>query len=723
MAEQTRLGVVGLHCAHEARVLEDALGRCRGIRDVRVDLARATVSFHATSAEAVGHAHTAAQHAGLRLVTAGQTATTPLDIDRRTWFAGAVALVSLTIGLAAQVIESGQWLALVTEVDHDGSAVVSVTAYALALAAAGVSILPRAARSLKRRVLDMHVLVVVAAIGAVWLGELAEGAAVATLFVVAAWLEAWNSARARASVAGLLQHQDTCGCHQHDAVITRGSELWIQPGARIPVDATVQGGVSTVDEASHTGEHIGVSKRAGDQVHAGSINGAGVLRVRADVTPEDSTLARVLRAAADTREGRTRTEQWITRFTRVYTPTVLGLALSMAVAAPLVFAVPWDDALHRALAIILISCPCAFVVATPVTIVAALEAASRRGVHVRGGEHLEQVAHLRAIAFDKTGVLTRGTPSIEAQVFLAPYPAETTLAMVASVEAHSEHPVGHALLHYAAQRGARATHLGDVSTTPGVGIQVDDVRGLWVGAIKGAPTQALTAEVLTHVRAMEGRGLSVVACGDGQAIWALFGMRDVLRPEAAATVTALRAQGHAVSLLSGDQPHAVSAMAAAAGIADARGGLLPLAKQAAITAQAREGAVAFVGDGINDVPAMAEASVGIAIGARATDAALETADIVIVGTDLRLVPWLTSHARRTLRTIRMNILGALAVKLVFFATTLQGEPSLWLAVLADTGITVVVTLNGLRMLRAGSPWVDEPHGATRTADEHVAAVR
>jgi len=713
MAQVVEFGVVGLHCAHEVHALERALARCRGVSAVRVDAVRARVTFVADTDETAARAQVAASHAGLRLVAPGETTGAPA-VDARTRLAGLISILALLVGLGALVVESGgQWLALIAEIEHDEPTVVSHLAFVLAIAASLTVIGPNALRGLRHRRLDMSVLVVVAVTGALWLGEVSEGAAVSVLFVVAGWLEAWSTARARASVEGLMQGTAAavrcCGTdgHTHMALdaIAVGTELLLRPGERLPVDGVVLTGTSSVDESALTGESVGVPKRPGDRVGAGSVNGSGALRIRAESTASSSHLSRILAAADDTRHGRTRTEQWINRFAQVYTPAVLVLAAALFLGLPLVAGATWSESLHRALVVMLVACPCAFVVAAPVTIAAALSAAARRGVHIKGGEHLEQAASLHTIAFDKTGVVTAGRPTVETFVVTGPRAATDVVARVASIESHSEHPVGQALASWARTRADIPAPPDDVTAVPGRGVEEHTPEGrVWIGAPSmAASSSSISAEAQTAIDTARRAGLTVVACGDDTSVWAVWGLRDVPRPEAAAAMAGLAAQGHHLALLSGDHQGATAAIAAPLHITDVRGDLAPDDKRDAVRAFAVTGPVAFVGDGVNDVQALAAASLGIAIGARSTDAALATADIVLSGGDLRMVRWLTQHAGRTRRIIRQNIFGALAIKLGFLAIMTVGEPSLWMAVLADTGTTVLVTLNGLRMLREGEP--------------------
>lgn len=715
-SQAIQLRVLGLHCAEEVGALRRALDRQTGVSDVHIDQLRARVSFTMAAPATLPAVSAAVTRAGLRLVQPDE-AVPELAVEPRVWWSGLTSAVCLVIAVIAQFVESGgAWLSLVADVEAEGPSWVSTTAYAAAALAASAIILPKAFTSARAWRLDMHVLVVVAIAGAAWLGEVSEAATVASLFAGSQLLEAWSAARARRSVGALMQGNvhHACCCvdgHDHDVAvdcIEPGMVLRVKPGERIPVDADVVSGSSSVDESSMTGEPTHVLKRAGDVVTAGSVNGSGALEIRARARADQSGLARMLSAVEHARQGRTEAERWVERFARIYTPVVVLLALAVWLVPPLFGFGAWDEWFRRGLVVTLVACPCALVISTPVTIVAALSAAARHGVLVKGGEHLERCATLRAVAFDKTGVATTGRPAITSLRLLGGRSEREVLDHVVALETRSEHPLAHALVTFAASRGVAegAAHARDVQAVPGRGL-VGEAWGheFWIGSARFLGEHArVSDDAAAEIARLHAEGLTVVACGSGQDLWAVFGARDTTRPDAIAAAQQLRARGvRHLAILSGDHAAAVSATARAMHVTEVRGECAPADKAAAVAALSVSGPVAMVGDGINDVPALAAATLGIAVGPRATDAALDAADIVLVHDDLRHLPWLIAHARRTLRVVQQNLWFAVGIKVAFLVAAAFGNATLWMAVLADTGATLAVTMNGLRLLRVQAP--------------------
>jgi Cd2+/Zn2+-exporting ATPase len=398
----------------------------------------------------------------------------------------------------------------------------------------------------------------------------------------------------------------------------------------------------------------------------------------------------------------------------------------VAVLPPILGLGSWTEWFYRGLVTTLIACPCALVISTPVTIVAALASAARHGVLVKGGEALEALAATTTVAFDKTGVVTRGEPDVEVLEPLAPHTPADVLAHLLAVESRSEHPLARAIVARARAQGIETPAAADVQAIPGAGAEgVVDGQVFWIGSARLARRHHVeTAVVDTRVAALEAQGLTVVLCGDETSVWALVGLRDAPRDDARATVEALRRVGVTRQcLLTGDNHRAATLVARTLGLDDVRAGLLPDEKEAAIRELSTGGVrVAMVGDGVNDTPAMAAAAVGIAMGPRSTDAALETADIVIAADDLRRVPWILAHARRALAVVQQNVWIAVGAKLAFVVLAATGHATLWMAVAADTGATIVVTLNGLRLLSArGVPApAATSAAATATGEELVA---
>jgi len=715
-ASRVACRVIGLHCFEEVALLRRVLDRHAGVADVSIDQIRAQVSFLLAEPATMESVSAAVSRAGLRLIHGGDAAPRS-GVEPFVWWSGLSSNMLLVAAVLVQfVMSGGDWVSLLAEAEGQPLHPAALAAYLLAVAAAGVIVVPRAVTSLRHARLDMNVLVVVAALGAIWLGEVAESAMVAGFFSGAQFLESWSAARARLAVGALMQGTDQEVCCRVDgrehrtptASVTAGMVLSIRPGQRFPVDAEIVSGSSSIDESANSGEPTYVRRGQGDRVAAGAINGAGALEVRALGGLQDSTLARMIASAEGTRAGQTTAERWVERFARVYTPTVVGVALMVWLVPPLLGFGLWDEWFRRGLVVTLVACPCALVIATPLTIVAAISTAARAGVLVKHGTYLEQCAHLHAVAFDKTGVATMGQPEVVGFRVFEPFDEVQTLRHIVALEARSEHPLAKALLAHAASRGvgAASTHSEDVQAVPGLGLEgAVDGQAFWIGSARFLERHArLTPEAANEIDVFRARGLTVVACGAGAYVWAVFGARDETRRDAVEAARALRARGvRRLALLSGDHEAAVHATAAMMQVDEVLAECMPEDKARAMIDLRSHGPAAMVGDGINDVPALAAASLGVAVGPRATDAALQSADVVLVHDDLSRLPWLIDHARRALSVVRQNVLLAVLIKLAFVLAAATGHATLWMAVLADTGATLVVTANGLRMLRSEIP--------------------
>ncbi|MEZ4396909.1 MAG: heavy metal translocating P-type ATPase [Candidatus Krumholzibacteriia bacterium] len=597
--------------------------------------------------------------------------------------------------------------------------------YGGAVLAGLLFVLPRAWRSLARLRPDMNLLMTIAVLGAVALGALFEAAAVSFLFAFSLVLESWSVGRARRAIARLLEIApetarllDAAGAESAVAVerVDVGARIRVLAGERIPLDGEVVAGRGGVDQSPLTGESLPVAKAPGDAVYAGCINGEGVLEIAVTHTSRESLLARILREVEEARGNRAQAERWVDGFARVYTPIMLGVAALIALVPPLVFGGAWSRWIYEALVILVIACPCALVISTPVSIVAGLARAAREGVLIKGGVYLELPARLKAMAFDKTGTLSRGELEI-ARVSPAPESGldETALlGLAARLEAHSTHPLATAVREAAAARELATPPAEDMETVPGRGLTGHvDGRAYWIGspAWMGELGRDPRGVAMAMARA-EAKGHSLLLVADEIRIVGLLAARDALRPEAAAALGELARLGiRHQEVLSGDGSRVVEtlgpALRAGGATPTLRAELLPDAKARALRALAAHGPVAMVGDGINDAPALAAADLGIAMGAMGADAAIETADIALMSDDLAHLPWLVRHSRRVLGIIRQNLGLALGLKLIFLALALADRATLWMAIVADMGASLLVIANALRLLRAP--------GATRLA--------
>ncbi|MHA1525006.1 MAG: heavy metal translocating P-type ATPase, partial [Alphaproteobacteria bacterium] len=555
-------------------------------------------------------------------------------------------------------------------------------------------------------------LMVIAVAGAVGIGEWFEAAAISFLFALSLLLESWSVGRARRAIAQLLDLAPPTvilklGDGEEKEVaaaeVAVGARFVIKPGDRIPLDGQVVQGASAVNQAPITGESVPVLKEAGAQVYAGTINGEGALEVESTKRAEDTTLARIITMIEEAQGRRAAAEQWVEKFAKIYTPLVIALAIAVFVVPPVAFAGAWEDWFYRALVLLVIACPCALVISTPVSIVSSLAASARQGVLIKGGVYIEQPAHLKAIAFDKTGTLTRGEPAVVEIVPLNGHSQVELLERAAALEARSTHPLAQAILERAEEQKVEVSPALDVKILPGKGV-TGSFKGdeFWLGSHRYLLERGQqTPEISLKAEALERGGNTVVVIGNATHVCGLIALADTVRPTARAMITALRQGGieHLI-MLTGDNQATAKAIAAEVGIDEVRAELLPEDKVAAVAELVEKyGTVAMIGDGVNDAPAMARASFGIAMGAMGSDAAIETADIALMTDDLDKLPWLVGHSKRTLAIIRQNIVFSLGVKVVFVVLTFAGFASLWGAIAADVGASLLVVSNALRLLR------------------------
>ena len=620
--------------------------------------------------------------------------------------------LALLGGFALHVAAAGGGLAaLVLSHDHGEHGIdYPVLALLVVTIVAGLfHSVPKALASLRRLRPDMNALVLVSVIGAVFLEEWAEAGVLAFLYGLSGLVENWSARRARNAIGSLLRISPATaavvhGDHEHRTPVDQvavGSHVRVRPGERIPCDGEVTGGSSYVDQALVTGESVPAWKSPGDAVFAGTVNGHGVIELRTTRPASDTTLARIIRMVGESHHHRAPTERFIDRFALYYTPLMFAVAAAVALLPPLVTGAGWEHWFYQGMLILLMSCPCALVISTPVTIAAAITSAARQGALIKGGAHLEGLARLRAVALDKTGVVTRGEPDVREVRPLGGRAESDVLARLLAIEMRSEHPLSRAIVRYARGRGVEPEAVEDFRAVEGRGAEaVVDGRRFWVGSTRYAREQTGRDPLRQELLDLQRPGETVVACGAGDDVWALIAIADQVRAEAPESVSQLHALGLQSALLTGDNTAAAGNVAEQVGVSDVRAELLPDGKVAAIRElSARHGAVAMVGDGINDSQALLAASVGIALGGNATDVAIESADVVMLRADLRKVPYLVDHARRARALIIENVTLALGSKALFLGFMFFGAATLWMAVAADMGATLLVTFNGLRMLR------------------------
>ncbi|WP_326542087.1 heavy metal translocating P-type ATPase [Pseudorhodoferax sp.] len=582
---------------------------------------------------------------------------------------------------------------------------------AAAIGLSGVQTYTQGFAALRRGRLNINALMSVAVTGAFAIGQWPEAAMVMALYAIAELIEARAADRARNAIAGLLAlapeqaevlQADGSWRAQPAAAVALQAIVRIRPGERVPLDGVVTEGRSSIDQSPVTGESLPVDKGPGDTVFAGTVNAEGALQFRVTAAASDTTLARIIHAVEQAQATRAPTQRFVDRFAAVYTPAVFVLALAVALGGPLLFGMAWLDAIYKALVLLVVACPCALVIATPVTVVSALAAAARRGILVKGGSHLENARLLKAIALDKTGTITAGKPQlVHWEVLGAERPDRELLAgLAAALAARSDHPVSRAI---AQGLDAGAQQVDDFRALPGRGVQGRvGGRALVLGnhrlvEERGQCDAALEALLRTHEE--QGRTLTLLA--DEAGVLALFAVADTIKDSSREAVAELQRLGVVPVMLTGDNRATAETVARQAGIAEVQGNLLPADKLAAIEAlQRRLGATGMTGDGINDAPALARADVGFAMGAAGTDVAMEAADVVVMNDDLRRIPETIRLSRRTHAVLWQNIVLALGIKAVFMVLALLGTATMWMAVFADMGATLLVVANGLRLLRA-----------------------
>jgi len=584
--------------------------------------------------------------------------------------------------------------------------------------AGGALIVPAAFSSLRHFRFDMNVLMVVAVSGAWFINEGAEGAAVVFLFALSELLESWSVGRARRAIASLLELAPNVALvHTGDGKVTEtpvaevkvGAHVQVKSGARIPLDGKIVEGESSVNQAPITGESVPVDKKPDDSVFAGTINGEGTLKVEVTKVAGDSTLARIIKLVEEAEDQKAPTQRFVDRFARIYTPAVFVVALAVALLPPLVGGASWDEWTYRALVLLVIACPCALVIATPVSIVSGLTALARRGVLIKGGAYLEAVGKLRALAVDKTGTITQGKPQVTGVMVTSSLDEVEILRRAAAIDMHSTHPLAQAVVEAAIAKGVEPKPATDYRSLTGRGATaVVDGHPHFIGNHKLAHEQgACSAEVEKKLAEIEGRGQSLAVLGHiahagcAGEILGILSIGDAIRAEAKDALQKLHKVGLTkIVMLSGDNQRTANAIASQAGIDEAIGDLLPDQKIEHIKRLMKEHQyVGMIGDGVNDAPALALASVGIAMGTIGSDTAIETADMALMKDDLTKVAEAIELGRRTLGIIRFNVAFALSIKALFLVLAFTGNTSLWLAILADTGATLLVILNALRLLR------------------------
>jgi Zn2+/Cd2+-exporting ATPase len=692
--------IEGMDCHEEVQLLERRLGHLPGLEGLSADILNRRLRV----------THDAAR------LTAADVADAVNGTGMRAWLEHEHPLKAAPRSSSSRIrllVLAGAALAAGQALDWSGMRpLVVVPLYLAAIVAGGVHTARRGWSAVRALSLDINALMLVAVVGAAAIGQWSEAAAVIFLFALAQWLETRSMDRARHAIRALMDVAPS------DALVRRGAEerrvpvddlsvgetIIVKPGERIPIDGRIAVGESEVNQAPITGESLPVDRRAGDEVFAGTINGHGALEVHVTKLRRDTTMARIINLVEVAQAQRAPSQSFVERFARVYTPAVIVVAALVAALPPLLLGLPFFDWLYRALVLLVISCPCALVISTPVSIVSALAGAARKGVLVKGGIHLERAAKVKVVAFDKTGTLTHGRPEVIDVIPLNGVGPSEVLRLAAALEARSEHPLAQAVIRRAREEGAPLQAGEGFRALPGLGAEAV-VNGLpvLVGNHRLFEERALCSPAVDARLAELGRdGRTAILVASGGTTVGIIGLADATRAAGGAAVSSLKRGGACrVVMLTGDNRRTAEAIGAALGVDEWRAELLPGDKVTAVgDLQRRYGAVAMVGDGVNDAPALATADIGIAMGAAGTDAALETADVALMADDLMAVPYFLRLGRRAVRNIRANIALALGLKALFLGLAIAGLATLWMAVAADMGASLLVIGNGLRLLKA-----------------------
>ncbi|WGS42108.1 heavy metal translocating P-type ATPase [Burkholderia sp. JSH-S8] len=696
---RTSFRIMQMDCPTEETLIRKKLGGMREVSALEFNLMQRLLTVdHVPGAQAAidGAIRTLGMTPEAASADAPPSAAKPAPA--KPWWPLALA------GVAALASEAAGWLGLPSWV-----------AAALALAAVlscGITTYKKGWIALRNGNLNINALMSIAVTGAMAIGQWPEAAMVMVLFTIAELIEAKSLDRARNAIQGLMRlAPDTATVRDPDgswrtieaAQVALGAIVRVKPGERIGLDGEVVAGRSTVNQAPITGESLPVEKTAGDTVFAGTINESGSFEYRVTAVASNTTLARIIHAVEEAQGAKAPTQRFVDQFARVYTPIVFAIALLVAMVPPLVTGGAWHEWIYRALVLLVIACPCALVISTPVTIVSGLAAAARRGILVKGGVYLEEGRKLVWLALDKTGTITHGKP---VQTDFVPRAADVDAARVrhlaASLAARSDHPVSQAIATAARTEGAAPfADVQDFEALLGRGVRgaIDGAR-YWLGNHRLVEElERCSPDLEAQLDVLERAGKSVVMLIDDTRVLGVFAVADTIKDTSRAAIAELHALGIRTAMLTGDNPHTAQAIAKEAGIDDARGNQLPEDKLAAVEELATgAGAVGMVGDGINDAPALARADIGFAMGAMGTDTAIETADVALMDDDLRKIPAFVRLSRATHRVLVQNIGFALGVKLVFLGLTVAGLGTMWMAVFADAGASLIVVGNGLRLL-------------------------
>ena len=698
----SRIAIQEMDCPTEEGLIRKKLAGMDGVDDLQFNLmARVLTVSHAPAAlpniVAALQSLTFSPQV-LDSDTAATTSDTPAPSPEKPYKKYLLA-AALVAAIAAEAVNFA-----------GGRTVLEMLLAVFAILASGLKTYQKGWVALKNFNLNINALMAIAVTGAVIIGHWPEAAMVMVLFTIAELIEAKSLDRARNAIRGLLDlSPEKATVLQADGTwqetlasdVTVGSTVRVKPGERLALDGVLSKGSSSINQAPITGESLPVEKAVGDAVFAGTINEAGSFEYQVNAAASHSTLARIIAAVESAQGSRAPTQRFVDQFSKWYTPIVFAIALLVAVLPPLFMGGAWLDWLYRALVMLVIACPCALVISTPVSIVSGLSAAARKGILIKGGVYLEQGKDLQWLALDKTGTITHGKPVLTDSLSLQVDLNARNQQWAASLAARSDHPVSKAIANAAQAQNVALLDVNDFAALAGRGTQ-GRVAGtdLLLGNARLLEEQGLyTPELAAQINALETQGKTVVTLMTPTEALALFAVADTIKDSSTRAIQELHDLGIKTIMLTGDNPHTARAIAEQAGIDEAKGNMLPEHKQAEIERLAAHSKVGMVGDGINDTPALARADIGFAMGAAGADTAIETADVALMDDDLRKIPQFIRLSQATSRILKQNIALALGIKAVFLVLTFTGDATMWMAVFADMGASLLVVGNGLRLLK------------------------
>ncbi len=730
--EKHSFRIKGMCCGEEVGLLKSELAPLvGGAERLSFDLLQSRMTISGSlDANGVERIRQAVSKTGMEAVLSEDTCAAGVcaTVTEHTWkkherlFSCIASGILMIAAFFSQALHQGNISAALT---GESAPAYAIVLYLLAVLTGGWPIFPKALYAARKLRPDMNLLMTVAVIGAIGLGDWLEAASVSFLFSLALLLESWSVDKAKREITALFDITPQTArfiCPRDGDIeekpvseIPVGSIVIVRPGERIPLDGVISRGATSVNQAPITGESAPVAKEPGSEVFAGTINEEGSIEFRSTRSASDTTLSRIIRMVEEGRSKRAPVEQWVEKFARIYTPFMMLTALAIAAVPPFFTGGDWAKWFYEGLVLLVIACPCALVISTPVTIAAGLSSAARNGVLVKGGIHLEVPAGLKSIALDKTGTITFGEPSVKQVMPIGNHSEDGLLANAAALEAHSTHPLARAIIRHVEARGIRPEVADSFTILPGQGAEgTIGGKSYWIGSHRMLERRQRETPVFHDaILRLEESGNSIMVMWCDDHVCGLVSVADQVRPEAREAVAALKALGmKRVVMISGDNYKTAELIARAVGVDEFHAELLPEDKvRLVLEMKEKFGGIAMVGDGINDAPAMAAATVGIAMGAMGSDAAIETADIALMSDDLSKIPWLIRHSRKTMAVIRQNVFFSMLVKAVFVGLATAGLATLWGAIAADMGASLIVILNGLRLLRITGAVENTPHPA------------